>query len=68
MGLASIPESYIESAVCTMPVSPHEFSGLEHLGEYAPDETIPPTWVRLVSARIAKAADTLDEMLEQGAE
>jgi uncharacterized protein YidB (DUF937 family) len=28
MGLASIPESYIESAVCTMPVSPHEFSGL----------------------------------------
>src|SRR4051794_24364752 len=28
MGLASTPESYIESAVCTMSVSPHEFSGL----------------------------------------
>jgi hypothetical protein len=28
MGLASTPKSYIESAVCTMPVSPYELSGL----------------------------------------
>jgi hypothetical protein len=33
MGLASTPESYIESAVCTMSVRLGEFSGLGmHLG------------------------------------